>query len=142
MDKFNSCYRVVDSNNVPLGDVGPSRSGTVGEVGQTVTDTDLLCPTCGFSTDKPSTYRSHIEQHNKQQTYVCVSALCVIHTKHLPYAVAYSSPILFVCNNHYAVLFMTVGVESACLFGVTRKKAWHTYRSSLIHYACIGFALP
>ena len=76
MDKFNSCYRVVDSNNVPLGDVGPSRSGTVGEVGQTVTDTDLLCPTCGFSTDKPSTYRSHIEQHNKQQTYVWVSCLC------------------------------------------------------------------
>ena len=109
------CYRVVDPNNVPLGDVGPSASGTVGEVGQTITDTDLLCPTCGFSTDKPSTYRSHIEQHNKQQTYVCVSALCVIHTRHLPSAVANSSPILFVCNIHCAVLFMTVGVESAWL---------------------------
>ena len=51
---------------------------------------------------------------------MCGSAVCVIHTKHLPSAIANSSPIMFV--------FMTVGVKSACLFGVSRRKAaWHTY---------------
>ena len=72
-------------------------------------------------------HTDHISNNTTSNKRMCVSALCVIHTRHLPSAVANSSPILFVCNIHCAVLFMTVGVESACLLGDTRKKALHTH---------------